>query len=120
MRVQLLHTQRQWPASWRYAETFLFFTAIIIGGRGNLLGTAIGTLVVPIGIVEASRRLPQFGYPGEFADFQWVAIGALMLVFLWLRPAGLLPERKRQFRLGVDGATPARVVPRWLPRVPQR
>ncbi len=114
------YVQAWGPASWLYAETFLFFTAIIIGGRANLLGTALGTLLVPIGIVEVTRELPQFGYPGEFADFQWVAIGVLMLVFLWFRPNGLIPERRRRYRSsrgptpGALAAAPARW--RWLGR----
>jgi branched-chain amino acid transport system permease protein len=86
------------PASWLYGETFLFFTAVIVGGRGNLAGAALGTLIVPIGIVEVTRQLPQFGYPGEFDSFQWIAIGALLLAFLWFRPNGLIPERRRVFR----------------------
>jgi branched-chain amino acid transport system permease protein len=86
------------PGSWIYGETFLFFTALIVGGRGNMFGAALGTLVVPIGIVEVTRQLPAFGYPGEINSLQWVAIGALLLGFLWFRPNGLFPERKRVLR----------------------
>jgi branched-chain amino acid transport system permease protein len=94
------------PGSWVYAETFLFFTALIVGGRGNMLGAALGTLIVPIGIVEATRELPQIGYPGEIDDFQWIAIGALLLAFLWFRPNGLIPERKRVYRRPGEPAPP--------------
>ncbi|HEY6277706.1 MAG TPA: branched-chain amino acid ABC transporter permease [Streptosporangiaceae bacterium] len=83
------------PSSWLYPETFLFFTALIVGGRGNLAGAALGAFLVPILIVEASRHLPAFGYPGLIDSLDWVAIGAVLLVFLWFRPNGLLPERKR-------------------------
>lgn len=83
------------PGSWLYPETFLFFTALVVGGRGNLAGAALGTLLVPIGIVEATRYLPAFGYPGLINTLDFVAIGAVMLIFLWFRPNGLIPERKR-------------------------
>ena len=63
------------PSSWLYPETFLFFTALIVGGRGNLAGGALGALLVPIGIVEATRHLPAFGYPGMIDSLDWVVIG---------------------------------------------
>jgi branched-chain amino acid transport system permease protein len=86
------------PASWLYQETFLFFTALVVGGRGNLAGAALGVLIVPIGIAEATRRLPSFGYPGLIDALDLVAVGAMMLLFLWFRPNGLLAERKRVIR----------------------
>ncbi|HVC24681.1 MAG TPA: branched-chain amino acid ABC transporter permease [Acidimicrobiales bacterium] len=88
------------PASWLYPETFLFFTALVVGGRGNLAGGALGALLVPIGIVEGTRYLPSFGYPGLIDSLDWVVIGLVMLVFLWFRPLGLFPERKRVVRFG--------------------
>lgn len=93
------------PASWLYQETFLFFTALVVGGRGNLAGAALGVLIVPIGIAEVTRQLPAFGYPGLIDSLDLVAVGALMLVFLWFRPNGVLAERKRVIReLDGDGS----------------
>ncbi len=87
------------PSSWLYPETFLFFTALVVGGRGNLAGGALGALLVPIGVVEATRYLPAFGYPGLIDSLDWVVIGFVMLMFLWFRPNGLIPERKRTKRV---------------------
>jgi ABC-type branched-subunit amino acid transport system permease subunit len=106
------------PSSWLYPETFLFFTALIVGGRGNLAGAALGAFCVPILIVEVSRQLPAFGYPGLIDSLDWVAIGACLLVFLWFRPDGLLPERKRVLG-GPPGAAaspaPRSPLGRWRP-----
>jgi branched-chain amino acid transport system permease protein len=85
------------PESWTYPETFLFFTALIVGGAGNLLGAAIGALLVPVLFFEATRFLPTIGAPGLSESLQWIAIGLMMMAFLWFRPRGLVPERRRSF-----------------------
>jgi branched-chain amino acid transport system ATP-binding protein len=53
---------------------------------------------VPVGFEEATRfitnnnpNLP----PNLMPSLQWVAIGLLITTFLWVRPRGVLPERKR-------------------------
>ena len=88
------------PTSWAYTETFVFFTAIVVGGTGNMLGAALGVALVPIAFQELTRFFPNVGYPGMSASLQWVLIGILMLVFMWFRPKGLIPERRRTFTGG--------------------
>jgi branched-chain amino acid transport system permease protein len=85
------------PGAWLYPETFVFFTAILVGGAGNDLGVAVGALLVPIGFLESTRFLPNIGHPGFVEALQWIAVGVLALLFLWFRPSGVIPERKRRF-----------------------
>lgn len=85
------------PGSWLYPETFVFFTAILVGGTGNNIGVAVGALLVPIGFLESTRYLPNIGYPGFVEALQWIAVGVLALTFLWFWPRGVIPERKRRF-----------------------
>jgi branched-chain amino acid transport system permease protein len=85
------------PASWDYRETFVLFTAILVGGTGNMLGVALGALLVPIAFLEATRFIPSFGRAGLVEALQWVIIGAVTLLFLWFWPRGLLSERKRTY-----------------------
>jgi ABC-type branched-subunit amino acid transport system permease subunit len=85
------------PGAWLYPETFVFFTAILVGGAGNDLGVAVGALLVPIGFLESTRFLPNIGQPGFVEALQWIAVGVLALLFLWFRPRGVIPERKRRF-----------------------
>jgi branched-chain amino acid transport system permease protein len=84
------------PSAWGYAETIVLFAAVIIGGAGNHRGAILGAILVPVGFEEATRYIPQGNLPpGLIDDMQWVAIGLLIVVFLWLRPQGVLPERRR-------------------------
>jgi branched-chain amino acid transport system permease protein len=83
------------PSAWGYAETIVLFAAVIIGGAGSHRGAVLGAILVPVGFEEATRYIPQFGPPGLIQDLQWVAIGLLIVVFLWFRPQGVLPERRR-------------------------
>jgi branched-chain amino acid transport system permease protein len=85
------------PGAWLYPETFVYFTAVIVGGSGNNLGATVGALLVPVAFLEATRFIPQFGPPGFIDALQWMVVGALALVFLWFWPRGLIPERRRRF-----------------------
>jgi branched-chain amino acid transport system permease protein len=80
------------PSTWLYPETIILFAAVIVGGRGNNLGALLGALLVPVGFEEATRFIPSFGQPGLIPASQWVAIGLLIMGFLWFRPSGVLPE----------------------------
>jgi branched-chain amino acid transport system permease protein len=68
-----------------------------VGGSGNNLGVMVGALLVPVGFLEATRFLPQFGPPGLIDALQWIVVGALALIFLWFWPRGVIPERRRRF-----------------------
>lgn len=85
------------PGSWATAETFLYFAAVIIGGAGNNLGVLLGAALILGVLQEALRFLPNFGYAGVADAVQLIGLGVLILGFLYWRPAGLLPERRRQF-----------------------
>jgi branched-chain amino acid transport system permease protein len=86
------------PGSWLYQETFVFFAAILVGGAANNVGAMVGTLLVPVGFLEATRFLPNIFYNGFIEAMQWVCVGLLILLFLWFRPNGILPERPGRFR----------------------
>jgi branched-chain amino acid transport system permease protein len=90
------------PAAWTYAETIVLFAAVIIGGRGNHRGAVLGAVLVPVGFEEATRLITNANPslpPNLLPSLQWVAIGLLIALFLWFRPQGILPERKRVIAL---------------------
>jgi branched-chain amino acid transport system permease protein len=96
------------PSVWLYPETIILFAAIIVGGRGNNIGAILGAILVPVGFEEVTRLLnsngsfANFGPPGLLSALQWVAIGLLILGFLWFRPQGVRPEPRRVFEGGPE------------------
>ena len=101
------------PAAWGYAETVVLFAAVIIGGAGNHRGAILGAILVPVGFEEVTRFIPTSNNlpPNLIPSLQWVAIGLLIVGFLWLRPQGIFPERKRV--IGLAGAAPAGGAGAW-------
>lgn len=85
------------PGSWLFPESFVYFSAVIVGGAGNNMGAVVGAALVPVAFLEATRYIPQFGYPGLVDALQWVVVGLLTLAVMWFRPRGVFPERTRRF-----------------------
>ncbi len=86
------------PGGWTTGETFIIFAALIIGGRGNNWGVALGTLLVPIVFQEATRYLPQFQNSEVIIPaLRNIIVGSLLILTLWFRPQGIIPERKAKF-----------------------
>ena len=83
------------PSSWQYVETLALLTAIIVGGIGNDGGVLVGTVIVPVLILQGVQFLPQIaGHPGLVEDFGWMILGLLTIAFLFARSQGLIPERR--------------------------
>jgi branched-chain amino acid transport system permease protein len=103
------------PAAWGYAETVVLFAAVIIGGAGNHLGAILGAVLVPVGFEEVTRYIPTSNNlpPNLIPSLEWVAIGLLIVIFLWARPQGILPERKRVIRAGRGTAADGAAAGRW-------
>lgn len=86
------------PGMWNVPETFVIFAALIVGGRGNNWGAALGAILVPVGFLEATRLLPQTWINPNLVDpLRWVIIGLVLILVLYFRPQGIIPERKARF-----------------------
>jgi ABC-type branched-subunit amino acid transport system permease subunit len=59
---------------------------------------AIGAALVTVGIQHAVQYLPLGSDPTLLAALEWIITGLLTLIFLWIRPQGLLPEQRRRYR----------------------
>ena len=59
---------------------------------------ADGSLAVPVIFVELPKFLPQIASnPGLIPEIDNMIIGILLILTLWFRPQGLIPERKVSF-----------------------
>lgn len=85
------------PAGWTYPETFGLFAAVLVGGRGNLAGVALGAFLVQGVFLEGTVLLPSIGSPDLIGAVQWITMGVMIMLFMWFRPQGVLPERRRRF-----------------------
>jgi branched-chain amino acid transport system permease protein len=87
-------------SAWLPGETFLIFAAVIVGGVGNNIGIALGALIVPVLFTQLPKFLPDIpGHPGLILNIAAMAIGVLLMLVLWFRPQGIIPERRRMSRL---------------------
>lgn len=85
-------------SAWTTPETFIIFAALIIGGLANNVGAILGALLVPVLFVQLPKFLPAVpGHPALVPEIANMIIGVLLLVVLWFRPEGVVPERKRTF-----------------------
>lgn len=98
------------PSGWTTGETFVIWTALLIGGTGNNWGAALGALLVPVLFQEVTRFLPQVSSnPDLIPAMRNIIVGLLLIVVLWFRPQGIIPEKKARFfdlPLGRDPAAP--------------
>lgn len=99
------------PSGWTTGETFVIWTALLIGGTGNNWGAALGALLVPVLFQEVTRFLPQASSnPDLIPALRNIIVGSMLILVLWFRPQGIIPEKKARFYdlpLGRDAATPA-------------
>jgi branched-chain amino acid transport system permease protein len=86
------------PSAWAYVETLAFLSCVIVGGRGSDRGVSAGTLVIAVLLLQGVQFLPQIASsPGLSEDFGWMILGGATVIFIWLRPQGVLPERRPRY-----------------------
>ncbi len=86
------------PSGWTAGETFVVWAALLIGGRANNWGAILGALLVPVLFQEVTRFLPQISDNAELIPaLRNIIVGGLLILVLWFRPQGIIPERKKRF-----------------------
>jgi ABC-type branched-subunit amino acid transport system permease subunit len=88
------------PSAWLPGETFVVFAVIIVGGVGNNVGLLVGALLVETLLIHLPALLPNIpGHPALILNIDAMLIGVVLMVMLWFRPQGMVPERIREFPL---------------------
>jgi ABC-type branched-subunit amino acid transport system permease subunit len=89
-------------SAWSPVEVIVLYSAVLVGGRGNIRGVALGVLIMGLLVQESTRYLPQLPGLGAFNTqhpqvllaMRGAIIGLVLVLFLRFRPQGLLPERR--------------------------
>lgn len=95
------------PSAWSPIEAIVLYSAILVGGKGNIKGVVLGVGIMIVLVQESTRFLPDIqGYPNVIPALRAIVIGAVLVLFLRFRPHGLLPERRYVDRLPLDRVDP--------------
>lgn len=84
------------PEGFNFNRSLMLICMVILGGMDNSIGVIVGAFLLSI-ISEKLR---------DFADYQQLVYGAILVITLIVRPNGLIPKRVRDY-CGITGRTPA-------------
>lgn len=78
--------------------SIIILVVVIVGGMGNIPGVVVGSLVM-IGILGGPN---QPGLLQEFGEYKLLIYGAVLVLMMLVRPAGLLPSVRCSRELAQD------------------
>ena len=89
-----------------FPQTFVLVVSInilvlvIFGGMGSIAGVVVGAIVIQTASMYLLHSPPAGFQPSDLYTY----IGALLIVMMIFRPAGLLPSRRRRREIGLSDA----------------
>jgi branched-chain amino acid transport system permease protein len=85
------------PPLYSFSTSILLVAIVVLGGRGNLIGSIVASIVVigSQGVFEKAIKLD----PQSASLVRLICFGLVLVLVMLVRPAGLLPER-----FGIGGA----------------
>jgi branched-chain amino acid transport system permease protein len=102
-----------------FSFSIFVLAMVILGGLGSIWGVVLGAVslsfinryLIP-DVLSGPDGLPRkLGLDFDFTQLSFAVFGFLLVIMMVLRPAGLLPERRRRLELqegvGVDDAIAA-------------
>ena len=86
------------PSTFPFSQSILFLLSVVVGGAGTILGPLIGAALVGV--------LPEL--LSGLAEYRLLVFGSLLLIVLWLAPAGLVGLAARFLSVSA-GPSPRRI-----------
>jgi len=84
------------PTSFLVTDTFIVWTAVILGGPGRNIGVAVGAAILILMSVSTRFLAAWSDLPSDLVANLRLGVFGLVLVLMFLfRPEGLFPERKK-------------------------
>jgi branched-chain amino acid transport system permease protein len=80
------------PTSFSLTFSINILVLVIFGGMGSIFGVFLGTLVIQTGAMYLLHTPPAGYQPSDL----YMYLGALLVVMMIFRPAGLVPARRRE------------------------
>ena len=77
------------PESFRVWESVLILSMVVLGGMGSIPGVIVGALLLIL--------LPEYLRP--LAQYRLLVFGALLVIMMVFKPAGIIPKRRRHYKL---------------------
>jgi len=86
------------PSAFMVIETFVVWTAVVLGGPATISGVVLGTVIVQAASVS-TRFVAQWSHlPSELvANLRLGAFGLVLVLVFLFRPQGLIPEARRRY-----------------------
>ena len=83
------------PTSFTVTETFIIWTAVILGGPGRNIGVVCGAIIIQL-LGVSSRFVAQWvDLPSDLiANLRLASFGLILVVMFIYRPQGLIPEAR--------------------------
>ena len=80
------------PSSFNVWESVIVLCIVVLGGMGSIKGIVVAGLAMIL--------LPEYLRP--FAQYRLLIFGALLVIMMVFKPAGLIPARRRKYTIQVE------------------
>ena len=89
------------PSAFTVVETFVVWTAVVLGGPATISGVILGTVIVQLTSLS-TRFVAEWSHLGSelVANLRLGAFGLVIVLVFLFRPDGLIPERRERVDAG--------------------